>query len=153
MSYSSFGSHCCQLLHSWQVNSNALHCIHLLFIYFQQKDIQDMHRARGKSNIKASSPSSSLLKKKKKNFSVSLASLRNAEQYHSRQLRRSRKTSRIKPDSETWALRKVSQTAIAACFFSFPQHFAPTAKRFNLYKSCFRGTVHKLPNRRNAGLQ
>lgn len=133
------------------MNSNALHCIHLLFIYFQQKDIQDMQIARGKSNIKASSLSSSLLKKKK--FSISLASLRNAEQHHSRQLKRSRKTSRIKPDSETWALRKVSQTAMAACFFPFPQHFAPTAKLFNLYKSYFRGTVHKLPNRRNAGLQ
>lgn len=90
------------------MNSNALHCVHLLFIYFQQKDIQDMQIARGKSNIKASSLSSSLLKKKK--FSISLASLRNAEQHHSRQLKRSRKTSRIKPDSETWALRKVSQT-------------------------------------------
>lgn len=109
-----------------------------------------MQLARGKSNIKATSLSSPLLKKK---ISISLGSLRSAEQNHSRQFKRSRKTSTIKPDSETGALRRVCQIAMAACFFPFPQHFAPTAKLCDLYKSYFRDTVGKLPKRRNAGLQ
>lgn len=101
MSYSSFGSDWCQLLHPYQMNSNALHCTHL-YIHFQQKSTQDTQLAQGKS--KATSLSSSLLKKKVLN---SLASLKNTEQNHSRELKRSRKTSMTKPDSETWALRRV----------------------------------------------
>lgn len=58
----------------------------------------------GKSNIEASNLSSFLLKKSLYQFSQ-------PQKYRTavlRQLKRSRKTARIKPDSETWGLRRQS---------------------------------------------
>lgn len=90
-------------------------------------------------------------KRKNKKNPNSFASLRNAEQNHSRQLKGQERHQRPKQILKLGLLEESVKLPWTACFFPFPQHFAPTAKLCDLYKSYFRGTVHKLPNRWNAG--
>jgi len=85
-----------------------------------------------KSNIKASSLSSFLLKKRLYQFSQ-------PQKYRTVALKTFKKIQKDSKDQSRFqnlrSWEKVCQTAMAACFFPFPLRFAPAEKLLNLYKS------------------